>query len=523
MREIMQKLSLFAVPVVLAATGCASSENKADASTDSSDDSITDPGDISLNTECPNSIDPIVPFGTVQKVGDGSALSCTEAALNEALKIVGATEEGGSILFDCGSSPHTIVLTKSLFIDFPVLIDGENTVTLSGDKKVRVIDLDHYAELILQRITIRDGLTETSGAGIHHPWYGILKAIEVTFKNNHCTGKQGEIGGGAVFAGGLSEAVFSNCRFIGNSASNGGGILNRGSNLVIVNSTFYGNQAVSSASEGQYGNGGGLYIDGMVYEGDGEPKDFYMCGTVFENNKANQHGSAVFSYFYEGTASFIDQCLFKANNFRDSPTGGSGGLYHEGVPLLLTNSAFQENTSEAHAAALFIGSGSTAEVINCTFASNRVPEVGAAIFSGASPVNITNCTFFGNDADYAPSIFKGTSASITLKNNIFAYNTSPNQYSALNCHETFNDQGGNLQWPDKRPSGNDDNPCTETVIFADPILSQISDNGGSTPTMAVAENSPARNAATSCPEVDQRGKERDEPCDIGAYEFIETF
>jgi hypothetical protein len=271
-----------------------------------------------------------------------------------------------------------------------------------------------------------------------------------------------------VFAGGLSEATFSGCRFIGNRASNGGGILNRGSNLTIVDSVFFGNEATSSSDSGQYGNGGGLYIDGMVYADDGAPGDFHICGTVFENNKANQHGSAVFPYFYEGTAAYIDQCLFQSNHFDGSPTGGAGGLYHEGVSLLLTNSTFTDNTSDAHAAGLFVGSGSYALVTNCTFANNIVPEVGAAIFSGASPVDITNCTFAGNDADYAPAMFKGDTAAITLKNTLLAGNASPNEYSALNCHATFIDGGGNLQWPLTRPNGNDDTPCTEEILFADP-------------------------------------------------------
>jgi hypothetical protein len=256
----------------------------------------------------------------------------------------------------------------------------------------------------------------------------------------------------------------------------------------------------------------------MVYTDDGEPADFFMCGTIFESNRATQHGSAVFSYFYEGTASYIDQCHFRGNHFDGSPTGGAGGLYHEGAPLRLTNSTFDDNRSDKHAAGLFVGSGSAAVVMSCTFASNIVPEVGAAVFSGSSPVEITNCTFFGNDADYAPTIFKGDEASITLKNTLFADNTSPNEYSALSCHETFNDGGGNLQWPDKRPNGNDDTPCTESVLFADPMLQPLADNGGAAPTMMPEAGSPAIDAASDCPETDQAGLPRNGACDIGAVE-----
>jgi hypothetical protein len=371
-------------------------------------------------------------------------------------------------------------------------------------------------DLVVQRITIADGTTEDSGAGIEHPWYGTLKAIDVTFVNNHCTSRDHDIGGGAVFAGGLSEAVFSGCVFAGNSASNGGGLLNRGSDLTIIDCVFTQNETTSSGDSGQYGNGGGLYIDGMNYD---SPHDFHMCGTAFENNHANQHGSAVFSYFYPGSNSYVDRCLFRGNNFDGSPTGGAGGFYHETNLLTMTNSTFADNRSEAHASAIFIGSGSTAEITSCTFSGNRTPHNGAGIFDGASPLTITNCTFSGNDADYGPAIFKGEGVPVRVTNTIFANNTTANQYSALSCHETLEDGGGNVQWPQTKPSGSSDMPCAAGILFADPLLQPLADNGGPTPTMALSESSPAIDVADDCPATDQRGMERAGRCDAGAYEY----
>jgi hypothetical protein len=477
-------------------------------------DETTDVPEVDIQSGCPDRLAPLEPAGQVLVVGDGTAANCTEAALRDAVGTLGAAEGGGTITFDCGGE-HTITLTAELAVSGFLMIDGEGAITLSGGGTTRVLNLDNYTDLVVQRLTISGGNTEESGAGIQHPWYGTLKAIDVNFVDNHCTSQAGEIGGGAVFAGGLSEAVFSGCTFAGNSASNGGAILNRGSTLTVVDCVFSGNSATSTG-DGQYGNGGGLYIDGMNYD---SPGDLRLCGTVFENNHANTHGSGMFSYFYEGSRSFIDRCLFRGNEFDGSPTGGAGGLYHEAVPLTMTNTTIAENRSDQHAAGLFIGSESTAEVTNCTFAGNIVPEVGAAIFDGSSPLAIKNCTFSGNSADYGPAIFKGEGVSISVANSIFAYNVTPNEYSALACHETLEDGGGNIQWPDVKNNGNADNPCAAGITFADPLLQPLADNGGPTPTMALGAGSPAIDVSDSCPETDQRGMPRSGRCDAGAYEY----
>ena len=470
-----------------------------------------------LDSGCPGRLEPVALAGEQVVVGDGTAGSCTETALQDAVTTTNGAADGGSITFDCGGE-HTLSLTSALMVTAPLIVDGQHRITLSGGNTTRIFDLDHYTEFVVQRITLTEAQTVESGAAIHHPWYGTLMAIDATFVDNHCTSTDGEIGGGAIFAGGLDEAIISGCHFASNSASNGGGILNRGSTLTVVDSVFVGNWTTSSNDGGQFGNGGGLYIDGMNYDVDG---DFHLCGTVFEANHANQHGSALFGYFYTGTHAYIDRCLFQHNEFDASPTGGAGGLYHQGddVGLTLTNSTLADNRSDNHAAGLFVGSGSApSQVVNCTFANNVVPEVGAAVFNGAAEISFSHCTFYGNDADYGPAIFKGETASMTLTSCLFAYNTTPNQFSAYACHETLGDGGGNFQWPETKASGNPDNPCAAGITFADPLLEPVGDNGGPTPTMALGAGSPALGGATGCPATDQRGEPRSDPCDPGAYE-----
>ena len=126
-----------------------------------------------------------------------------------------------------------------------------------------------------------------------------------------------------------------------------------------------------------------------------------------------------------------------------------------------------------------------------------------------------------NRADYAPAIFKGQTGSVTLTNSVFANNGTDNEFSALSCHESFTDGGGNLQWPTQKNNGNDDTPCAEGILFADPLLGELDDNGGSTPTMMPNAESPANGLGADCPPTDQRGAPREPSCDAGAVEFRE--
>jgi predicted outer membrane repeat protein len=478
-------------------------------------------------TNCPERLAPLPATGKVETVGSGTNASCGEQDLRSALANVKAAG-GGTVQFDCGGE-HTIVLRSALAVgsakDQMVIVDGAGLITISGGKTTRIFDLDNYTNFVVQRLTLRDGFVaageaevtnrpSNSGAAIRHPWFGTLKAIDVRFENNQCASRDGEIGGGAIYAGGLTEAVLSGCEFINNSASNGGGILNRGSTLTILGCRFAGNGALGKG-DGQYGNGGGVYIDGMNYENPGG--DLLVCGTIFQSNTAMTHGSGMFSYFYAGSESVIRDCIFDGNQF-DNAGQGSGALYHEAAPLTLSATTFSNNSGGQHAGAIFLGQKSEASISNCTFAANRVSGNGAGIFNGAAIAHLTNCTFHGNDADYGPAIFKGGSATVTLKNTLFDANTTANQYSATSCHEAMTDEGGNLQWPQTKASGKPDQPCVAGITFADPLLQPLADNGGFSMTYALGLGSAAIDHATDCPATDQRGEPRANPCDTGSYE-----
>lgn len=467
---------------------------------------------------CEGRLAPVEPSGRVETVGDGTAASCTEDALHAAVAAVSG-EAGATIAFDCGGE-HTVTLTRSVFVDTSLTIDGGGAITLSGGGAVRVIELDHHLDFTLQRITIRDGFVPAgaeneSGAGLLSPWFGTLRVIDCAFEGNVSDSQDHDVGGGAIYAGGLTEAVISGSRFVGNRGSTGGAILSRSTNLRVVDSQFVENSATSWADGGQYGNGGGLYIDRMWLDA---PIDFVICGSSFERNHATQHGSALFSYNLEGSRALFDRCTFADNDMAGSPGGGTGTVYHEGVPLVLVGSTFSGNSTGSHAGGLFLGGGTDADVSNCTFQGNTTPGNAGALWAGNGVVRVEHVTFADNSADYAPAIFRGSSGSVTLTDCVFSHNRTDNEFSSVACHETFEDGGGNVQWPETKNNGNADMPCTEAVLFADPELEALGDHGGPTATMPLSATSPALDQAVRCEGWDQRGIPRNDPCDSGSYE-----
>ena len=337
-----------------------------------------------------------------------------------------------------------------------------------------------------------------------------------------CASAGSDMGGGAVFAGGLVESSFYGCTFTENRGSNGGAINNRGSTLTIINCEFVGNEAHGSGGggSGNGGIGGAVYIDGMNYDVVGD--DLIACGNRFEGNLAGDHASAMFCHFYEGSRSTVDTCEFVDNHITGEGAG-LGALYHQDAPLSLLRSTFSENSTNNHAGAVFIGQSSPTDISNCTFHANSSAQdgVGGALFAGNNDVNVTNCTFTANAANYGPAIFSGEEGHVTLTNTILSDNevTGEGEYNGTSCCFTLFDGGNNLQWPTQRANGTDDTPCVDGITFADPLLLGLADNGGPMPTIAIDDDSPAIDGASGCPSTDQRGFARVGECDIGSFEY----
>jgi hypothetical protein len=281
-------------------------------------------------------------------VGNGSPASCTGDAF------VAAVAKGGIITFDCGPDPVTITLTSTAKVyndrGTKLVIDGGNKVTLSGGGTTRILymatcdkaqvyppgpgdcNTNPGVQLVVQNITfvngnakgIAEGGNNDGGGGAIHAQGGSLKVVNARFFNNVCDDLGSDVGGGAIRkldylvasgAGPSRPAWIVNSTFggkpgFGNSCANGGAISSIGVSWNIINSVFSENTAVGhGANSGEGGNGGAIYNDGNEIVLD-------IAGSLIENNRANEGGSAVFFVSNNKTGSITVRNSLTRNNPR---------------------------------------------------------------------------------------------------------------------------------------------------------------------------------------------------------------
>ena len=258
-------------------------------------------------------------------VGNGTAKSCTENALADAIR------GGGVVVFDCGSNPVTISIKDTLYVcnthtcehpwkgGVPVerlVVDGGGKVTLAGGGERGIFYANTCEEslgwlssscqyettphVVFQNITFRDGDASKGprkfdsvggggGGGAIAMRGGQLTVINVTFDSNRCMTKHSDAGGGAIrVTSMLTPARIQGSTFLNNSCANGGAISALHASLHIADSTFAKNTATGKgASSGEGGNGGAIYYDG-------NSNSVVIERTIITNNVAPEGGSAVF-------------------------------------------------------------------------------------------------------------------------------------------------------------------------------------------------------------------------------------
>lgn len=476
-------------------------------------------------------------------VGDGTPASCDEAALADAVAA------GGLVTFDCGG-PVTITLSKALKVTKDLVLDGAHQVTLSGGGVTRILDMDtgnfeaQGPALTVQRLRFIDGRasgtaiplgTDIDGGGgaIFHRG-GSVTAIDCQFENNEAATWGPDVAGGAIYGIGVGATTIVGSTFHGNRAANGGAVGSLHTALTIVNSTFTANEATGRDANyinmfgeqaGHGGNGGALVMDGVG-------RELTICGSTFAGNKGGAFGAALFRTGYEGEPTLIDRSTFADNEIPDhddpdSPS--SGALYIQGTHVELTNSTISGNRARSSAGVWILGHGNqpaVANLTNVTITGNATwPKadfttrgIGAGVTIGHDTTGtILNCTIVGNDAQFGAGILRVSP--LVVRNTIIS-NNAENQYTPLNCTgASYNQPPGsgehNLQWP---TGPKDDMDCTPGITRADPMLGELADHGGPTLTIAPLPGSPALAAGSDCPEFDQRGEPRNQPCTLGAYE-----
>jgi len=164
--------------------------------------------------------------------------SCDETTLTQAIV---AANSGDTLQFNCHG---TISLTSPIIIDKNLTLNATGyQVTLSGDQKVRVIQVNPNVTFTLQNLTIANGQVEgecpeNCGGGLLSN-EATVNLINSTFKNNTATH------GGAIHfyysKGSLINSTFSNNTGTADSAA----ISSRHSEVDIIHATLTNNQGNS--------------------------------------------------------------------------------------------------------------------------------------------------------------------------------------------------------------------------------------------------------------------------------------
>ena len=503
---------------------------------------------LAAQTNCPLAESPQI-LSNPTIVGNGSAASCTEAALQAALNL------GGDILCNCGTNPMTIQLSTQLLIDKSVTLDGQGIVTLDGLSNSRILLIDTDEEVIVQNINFTNGLAPSAPPPPYTHWSyecggaiytrgggGIFKAINCKFMDNTVVEKdKHDVAGGAVYVFGKQKGIFSGCTFTNNSASNGGAIGGLGSDIIIANCSFVGNAALGT-SGGLRGHGGAINLDGV--ESVGQDKLYSVCGSTFIENYGHTQGGVSNSVFSDnqGTKLFFDQCHFEGNYLTTTTDGNGGAIFHyvdesivgfSELQFEVQRSSFIRNDCNNHGAAIWAGIVGQGIIENCTFYRDSVHSTSTGL-GGAVNVHtvgnnqggwlIKQNTFDENYAGlFAGAFFGGTNSIITWHNNILNNNSNSNinPWVGHSVNRTMNiELGANIQWPQYRPNGTEDNKATPNVIFQNPLLAGPPQNyGGPTLTIALSMSSPVRGIGTNGAVTDQRLAIRSSPCDLGAFEY----
>jgi hypothetical protein len=306
-------------------------------------------------------------------IGNGRPASCTSAA------VVRDVAAGGTITFNCGPRPVTIVMTKTAKViktRHLVVLDGGGLVTLSGGGKRRILYSDTcagtwstddcvnqpYPQIVVQNITFEDGYAgahqATCTANAPRCWYGGVdgggaiyaeggqfRAVNSQFIDNRCYAFGPDLGGGAIRA--LAQyqnrpVYITNDTFRGGRCSNGGALSSISVQWDIRNSEFADNKAIgwgaNPASRGTPGGGSG----GAIYL-DGRNDNVLIAGTVMEDNAAREGGGAVFDVVDIGYGALTFNQSQLHNNVSGQFQTFPGVYYrrdgHDGPPTMINSTA----------------------------------------------------------------------------------------------------------------------------------------------------------------------------------------
>ena len=246
------------------------------------------------------------------------------------------------------------------------------------------------------------------------------------------------------------------------------------------------------------GTGGGIFnLENLV-----------INNANIRDNSAAFGGGGIFS---EGTLTVNNSAIY--NNSANGVFGSSGGGISNAGTAIINQSTIANNSANARGSGGGILNTGTLSVSNTTVSGNS---------SGIS--NQAGILNEGGEATITSTIVAGNNSNNDLE---FDINSGGNNLIGGDSISSLDPRGNLVNAQDSDIVGKPDTPFTDNSI--DPLLGELQDNGGSTPTITLLEGSPAINAGSNPNnfETDQRGEGFDRTVgngiDIGALELQTSF
>lgn len=343
-------------------------------------------------------------------VGNGTAASCTETALKQAL-LVAQTAGGGKIRFRCGGRA-TIALRGAtevngilvlLVLPDDTTLDGDGLITLDGTDTATVILVDTGTNASLKQIAITNGRGPerfdqfSPGAIANLGRLDITKSM-VSGNSACCSGR----GIGAIWNTGT--LTIEQSTIAENAGVSGGGIANEG-RTSIRNSLIADHDNVDS--------GGGLVNTGTLE---------IVNSRILRNASLDGLGGGIVNF---GTLR-VKRTLIAEN----TAIFGAGGIFNSGS-LDVENTSFTRNVTVALGDGGAISNSGDLTVENSTFSGNRGGD-GGAIFTAGS-ATITRSVITQNTAILAGGgifVCVECGGSLTLRRTIVTDNTPDDIFPA---------------------------------------------------------------------------------------------
>jgi hypothetical protein len=448
--------------------------------------------------------------------------------------------------FDPSLAGATLVLTSTIELTRGVAIDGSAApgITLDGNGTVQLFRFngDAPARIAFYSMRLVRGRSAGSGGAISlnggaidfyvNGCYfegnsaseggairvGYAKGTRVSVQDSTFLNNDGSLpGGGNGWSGGAISTsgtylTVKRCRFEGNRGPTTGAVYTIGSDPVIEDSVFVGNE--TSRPDG--GSGAFFADGGSGGPGTETPGQITLRRVRFEGNRgAGDDGGAVEAYAYPADTVTFDGCVFRGN---ESNPGRAGAAFiHADREVHILRTAFVDNRATQPGGAIWADGAARYRIESCLFSGNVTEgDLGGALrlnISEAAQLRISSSTFVGNiAANGNGALWMGGQRDARVTNSIFAENTGYAWSQQINF--PVSDDGGNFLWPDPGTGA----PTLAGAALVDPLLGPLEVLDG-VEVRVPSASSPAIDAAVSpAPDTDQRGAPRGPRPDSGAVE-----